>query len=191
MDHHRSQVSSVRSDIIVAATTGSVPRKKDTPAIAVTPAHSIESTHEALEAGTAVVHTHVRNTDESPDFAWHFRVLCYDSRGHGESSVTASPYSVEQLDRDVLGLADTCGNERFDFCSLSIEGMIGMYLGDRAGQGRVSAQWHLDGRRESAQPGAVVDAALQEGRLRQVHLAVAAGSRQSPPSRIPRSSWRS
>ena len=32
MDHHRSQVSSVRSDIIVAATTGSVPRKKDTPA---------------------------------------------------------------------------------------------------------------------------------------------------------------
>lgn len=66
MDHHRSQVSVVRPAIIAVAITGSVPRKKDTPAIPVTPAEQIESTHEAFEAGAALVHIHVRNADESP-----------------------------------------------------------------------------------------------------------------------------
>lgn len=52
--------------IIAVAITGSVPRKKDTPAIPVTPAEQIESTHEAFEAGASLVHIHVRNADESP-----------------------------------------------------------------------------------------------------------------------------
>src|ERR1700756_271866 len=33
-----------------------------------------------------------------------FRVLRYDARGHGESSVTKGPYSIEQLAKDVLAL---------------------------------------------------------------------------------------
>jgi 3-oxoadipate:acetyl-CoA acetyltransferase len=52
--------------VITVAITGSVPRKKDTPAIPVTPAEQIESTHEAYEAGAALVHIHVRNSDETP-----------------------------------------------------------------------------------------------------------------------------
>ena len=52
--------------IITAAITGALPRKKDTPAVPVTPAEQIESTHEAFEAGAALVHIHVRNLDESP-----------------------------------------------------------------------------------------------------------------------------
>ncbi len=52
--------------VITVAITGSVPRKKDTPAIPVTPAEQIESTHEAFEAGAALVHIHVRNPDETP-----------------------------------------------------------------------------------------------------------------------------
>jgi 3-keto-5-aminohexanoate cleavage enzyme len=52
--------------IITVAITGSVPRKKDNPAVPVTPAEQIESTHEAYEAGAALVHVHVRNPDESP-----------------------------------------------------------------------------------------------------------------------------
>src|SRR5262245_37681100 len=52
--------------VITVAITGSVPRKKDTPAVPVTPAEQIESTHEAWEAGASVVHIHVRNPDESP-----------------------------------------------------------------------------------------------------------------------------
>ena len=52
--------------IITVAITGAVPRKKDTPAVPVTPAEQIESTHEAFEAGASLVHIHVRNEDESP-----------------------------------------------------------------------------------------------------------------------------
>jgi hypothetical protein len=37
--------------IIAVAITGSVPRKKDNPAVPVTPAEQIESTHEAFEGG--------------------------------------------------------------------------------------------------------------------------------------------
>jgi uncharacterized protein (DUF849 family) len=51
--------------IISVAITGSVPRKKDNPALPVTTAEQIESTHAAYEAGAALVHVHVRNDDES------------------------------------------------------------------------------------------------------------------------------
>src|SRR6201990_3134292 len=51
--------------IISVAITGSVPRKKDNPALPVTPAEQIESTHQAFEAGATLVHIHVRNPDES------------------------------------------------------------------------------------------------------------------------------
>jgi uncharacterized protein (DUF849 family) len=52
--------------VIAVAITGSVPRKKDSPAIPVTVSEQIESTHEAYEAGATLVHVHVRNPDESP-----------------------------------------------------------------------------------------------------------------------------
>jgi uncharacterized protein (DUF849 family) len=51
--------------VIAVAITGSVPRKKDNPAVPVTVAEQIESTHEAFEAGATLVHLHVRNPDES------------------------------------------------------------------------------------------------------------------------------
>ena len=51
--------------VIAVAITGSVPRKKDTPAVPVTPQEQIESTHQAFEAGASLVHIHVRNADES------------------------------------------------------------------------------------------------------------------------------
>jgi uncharacterized protein (DUF849 family) len=52
--------------IITVAITGALPRKADNPAVPVTPAEQIESTHEAYEAGASLVHIHVRNADESP-----------------------------------------------------------------------------------------------------------------------------
>jgi 3-keto-5-aminohexanoate cleavage enzyme len=52
--------------VIAVAITGSVPRKKDNPAVPISPAEQIESTHEAFEAGAALAHIHVRNDDESP-----------------------------------------------------------------------------------------------------------------------------
>lgn len=51
--------------MITVAITGSVPRKKDTPAIPVTPAEQVESTQEAFEAGATVVHIHVRDAKEN------------------------------------------------------------------------------------------------------------------------------
>ncbi|PJI54668.1 3-keto-5-aminohexanoate cleavage protein [Methylobacterium radiotolerans] len=58
-----------RSDapvVIAVAITGSVPRKKDNPAVPVTVAEQIQSTHQAFEAGATLCHIHVRNDDESP-----------------------------------------------------------------------------------------------------------------------------
>ncbi|WP_288586399.1 3-keto-5-aminohexanoate cleavage protein [uncultured Methylobacterium sp.] len=52
--------------VIAVAITGSVPRKKDNPAVPTTVAEQIESTHAAFEAGATLVHIHVRNDDESP-----------------------------------------------------------------------------------------------------------------------------
>jgi 3-keto-5-aminohexanoate cleavage enzyme len=51
--------------IIAVAITGSVPCKSDNPAVPITIAEQIESTHEAYEAGASLVHVHVRNEDET------------------------------------------------------------------------------------------------------------------------------
>jgi uncharacterized protein (DUF849 family) len=51
--------------IITVAITGSVPRKKDNPAVPISVAEQIESTQQAFEAGATLVHLHVRNDDET------------------------------------------------------------------------------------------------------------------------------
>ena len=67
-----------------------------------------------------------------PAFEKHFRVLRYDSRGHGESGVSLRDYSVELLARDVIGILDALKLDRVHFCGLSIGGMTGMWLGAHA-----------------------------------------------------------
>lgn len=52
--------------IITVAITGSVPRKKDNPAVPISVSEQIESTHAAYEAGAALVHVHVRDERENP-----------------------------------------------------------------------------------------------------------------------------
>jgi uncharacterized protein (DUF849 family) len=52
--------------VIAVAITGSVPRKKDNPAVPILPPEQIDSTHAAYEAGASLVHIHVRNDDENP-----------------------------------------------------------------------------------------------------------------------------
>jgi uncharacterized protein (DUF849 family) len=52
--------------LIAVAITGSVPRKSDNPAVPISVAEQIESTHRAFEAGASLVHVHVRNDDETP-----------------------------------------------------------------------------------------------------------------------------
>src|SRR4051794_34736629 len=61
-----------------------------------------------------------------------FRVLRYDTRGHGGSPAPAGPYSMDDLGADVLALLDRLELERVSFCGLSIGGMIGMWLASEA-----------------------------------------------------------
>jgi 3-oxoadipate enol-lactonase len=62
----------------------------------------------------------------------HFRVLRYDTRGHGSSSVPAGPYTLEQLGTDVIALLDALGVERAFYCGLSMGGATGVWLGTHA-----------------------------------------------------------
>src|SRR6478752_3303088 len=52
--------------IITVAITGSLPKKKDNPAVPIGVTEQVESTHESFEAGATLVHLHVRNDDETP-----------------------------------------------------------------------------------------------------------------------------
>jgi len=67
-------------------------------------------------------------TPQVAAFTKHFRVLRYDTRGHGASSVPAGPYKIEQLGADVIGLLDDLQIERAHFCGLSMGGITGMWL---------------------------------------------------------------
>ena len=62
-----------------------------------------------------------------------FRVLRYDSRGHGQSGVTAGPYSIEMLTADAVGLLDALDIERASFMGCSKGGMVGQMAGTRHG----------------------------------------------------------
>jgi 3-oxoadipate enol-lactonase len=61
-----------------------------------------------------------------------FRLLRYDRRGHGKSGVPKGPYSMERFGRDVLGVLDTLGIAKINWCGLSMGGMVGQWLGANA-----------------------------------------------------------
>lgn len=63
-----------------------------------------------------------------PVFAQNFRLLRYDSRGHGRTSAPPGAYSIEMLAHDLLHLLDALNLRRVNFCGLSIGGMTGMWL---------------------------------------------------------------
>ncbi len=63
-----------------------------------------------------------------PALSRHFRVLRYDTRGHGQSGVTPGPYTIAQLGGDVIALLDQLGIERAHFCGLSMGGSTFMWL---------------------------------------------------------------
>jgi 3-oxoadipate enol-lactonase len=61
-----------------------------------------------------------------------FRVIRYDRRGHGKSSVPPGPYSMERFGRDVLAVLDDLNIEKVHWCGLSMGGMVGQWLGANA-----------------------------------------------------------
>jgi 3-oxoadipate enol-lactonase len=58
----------------------------------------------------------------------HFRVLRYDTRGHGASDAPEGAYSLDELGEDAVGLLDALGIGLAHWVGLSMGGMIGQYL---------------------------------------------------------------
>ncbi|MDO8941710.1 MAG: alpha/beta fold hydrolase, partial [Desulfobacterales bacterium] len=54
-----------------------------------------------------------------------FRILRYDTRGHGGSDVPAGPYSLDDLVADAVALLDALAIRQVHFVGLSMGGMIG------------------------------------------------------------------
>ena len=65
---------------------------------------------------------------QMPVLTKKYRVLRYDSRGHGGSQVTPGPYSFELLTEDAHALHQALGIEKTHFVGLSMGGMTGQLL---------------------------------------------------------------
>ena len=63
--------------------------------------------------------------DQMPLLTQHFRVLRFDTRGHGQSSAPPGPYRLEALADDVHQLLQQLGIQKTHWLGLSLGGMIG------------------------------------------------------------------
>src|SRR6266852_500195 len=64
-----------------------------------------------------------------PAFTEHYRVLRYDSDGHGASTFAGGGFRIDRLGQDVVGLLDHLGIATVSFCGLSVGGLVGQWLG--------------------------------------------------------------
>ena len=67
-----------------------------------------------------------------PALSQRYRVIRYDTRGHGGSPVTPGPYTFDDLGQDVLALLDALGVQKAAFCGISMGGHAGLWLGVHA-----------------------------------------------------------
>jgi 3-oxoadipate enol-lactonase len=58
-----------------------------------------------------------------------FRIIRYDTRGHGESNATTGPYTIDSLGLDAVAILDAAGVRRAHVCGLSLGGLTAMWLG--------------------------------------------------------------
>ena len=72
--------------------------------------NSLGSTHRMWDAQLA-------------DLEQRFRVVRYDTRGHGDSPVPDGPYSINDLADDLVALLDRLGVQRARLVGLSLGGM--------------------------------------------------------------------
>ncbi|HET9783175.1 MAG TPA: alpha/beta fold hydrolase [Candidatus Dormibacteraeota bacterium] len=61
-----------------------------------------------------------------PDLALRHRVILYDLRGHGQSTLGDADRSLRQLGEDLVTLLDSIGLERADLAGFSLGGTIAM-----------------------------------------------------------------
>jgi pimeloyl-ACP methyl ester carboxylesterase len=114
-----------------------------------------------------------------PWLVLHRRVIAYDLRGHGETSLGSADGTLAQLAGDLVALLDAAGLERVDLCGFSLGGTIVLRVAidhpDRVGRlvpvatssrvGRAAAAWYGE-RARQAGDGGVANACRAMARLR-------------------------
>ena len=75
---------------------------------------------------------HTQWDSQADALSHHFRLLRYDTRGHGATAAPTGDYTIEMLARDALALADALGIRQFAWCGLSLGGAIGQWIAARA-----------------------------------------------------------
>ena len=81
-----------------------------------------------LVLSNSLMSTHRMWDPQMTAFSAHFRVLRYDTRGHGATETTAGEYSIELLAHDAEALIEALGVGPVHFLGLSMGGMIGQRL---------------------------------------------------------------
>ncbi|WP_162426621.1 3-oxoadipate enol-lactonase [Pontibacter pudoricolor] len=59
----------------------------------------------------------------------YLNILRYDTRGHGQSTISSDVVTIAELGQDVIALLDHLKLEKVYFCGLSMGGLIGQWLG--------------------------------------------------------------
>ena len=82
-----------------------------------------------LVLSNSLMSTHRMWDPQMTAFTAGFRVLRYDTRGHGATETTGAPYTIELLAQDAAALIDHLGTGPVHFLGLSMGGMIAQRLG--------------------------------------------------------------
>jgi 3-oxoadipate enol-lactonase len=70
--------------------------------------------------------------EQAAEWSKHFRLVRYDRRGHGKSGAPKGAYNMDMLGNDALAVADAAGARKFNWCGLSMGGMVGQWMGANA-----------------------------------------------------------
>lgn len=81
-----------------------------------------------LMLSNSLMSTHRMWDPQMTAFGAHYRVLRYDTRGHGATETTEGPYSIDLLARDAEALIEVLGVGPVHFLGLSMGGMIAQRL---------------------------------------------------------------
>ena len=65
---------------------------------------------------------------QMPEFLKHFRVLRYDARGHGESTIEGGPYSIRKFGEDALAILDAFEVDKASLIGTSMGGAVVQWL---------------------------------------------------------------
>lgn len=75
---------------------------------------------------------HTMWSNQLTDFSQHFRVLRYNTRGHGQSDAPHGAYGLDRLGLDAVEILDALKIDKASFCGVSLGGMTGQWLGVHA-----------------------------------------------------------